>query len=125
MLVTDPQPCLAAYFVADEAIAPQDLAQHLSSQLPPYMVPQALMQLAQLPLTENGKIARQALPPPKGRRASLSRRRTSGRTLAWRCGAICCSGRISAWRTISSRWAAIPFWRSRPVTRSVSGWGSR
>lgn len=65
VLVTDPQPCLAAYFVADEAIAPQDLAQHLSSQLPPYMVPQALMQLAQLPLTENGKIARQALPPPK------------------------------------------------------------
>ncbi|MGQ1885313.1 amino acid adenylation domain-containing protein [Serratia marcescens] len=65
VLVTEPQPCLAAYFVADEAIAPQDLAQHLSSQLPPYMVPQALMQLAQLPLTENGKIARQALPPPK------------------------------------------------------------
>ncbi|MDI3196694.1 amino acid adenylation domain-containing protein [Serratia ureilytica] len=65
VLITDPQPCLAAYFVADEAIAPQDLAQHLSSQLPPYMVPQALMQLAQLPLTENGKIARQALPAPK------------------------------------------------------------
>ncbi|WP_411749983.1 non-ribosomal peptide synthetase [Serratia marcescens] len=69
VLVTDPQPCLAAYFVADEAIAPQDLAQHLSSQLPPYMVPQALMQLAQLPLTENGKIARQALPPPPKRTA--------------------------------------------------------
>lgn len=65
VLVTQPQPCLAAYYVADETIAPQALAQHLSSQLPPYMVPQALMQLAQLPLTENGKIARQALPQPE------------------------------------------------------------
>ncbi|CAI0695474.1 Tyrocidine synthase III [Serratia plymuthica] len=64
-LITQPQPYLAAYFVADEATDTRMLAQHLSSQLPQYMMPQAFIQLERLPLTENGKIGRQALPLPE------------------------------------------------------------
>ncbi|MEE4410184.1 MULTISPECIES: non-ribosomal peptide synthetase [unclassified Serratia (in: enterobacteria)] len=64
-LMTQPQPYLAAYFVADDATDTRALAQHLSGQLPQYMMPQAFIQLARLPLTENGKVARQALPQPE------------------------------------------------------------
>ncbi|MGI9436790.1 MAG: non-ribosomal peptide synthetase [Geminicoccaceae bacterium] len=41
------------------------LRKHLRSQLPPYMIPQYLVQLRQLPLTPNNKVDRRALPKPK------------------------------------------------------------
>ncbi|NQZ12829.1 MAG: non-ribosomal peptide synthetase, partial [Algicola sp.] len=40
------------------------LKQHLSAQLPAYMIPSAFVLLAQLPLTVNGKVDHQALPEP-------------------------------------------------------------
>ena len=63
---------LVAYVVGSAGIAstdfPQlsaDLKQHLTQTLPPYMVPTQFVELAQLPLTNNGKIDRQALPKPQ------------------------------------------------------------
>ncbi|MEZ4593225.1 MAG: amino acid adenylation domain-containing protein [Chloroflexota bacterium] len=59
---------LAAYLVANpEAEAPTvgDLRGFLKESLPDYMVPAAFMFLAALPLTNSGKINRQALPVPE------------------------------------------------------------
>ena len=61
---------LAAYFVVapdgsgDRAGLPDVLASHLQKRLPAYMIPQALVELAALPKTPNGKIDRKALPAP-------------------------------------------------------------
>jgi len=55
---------LAAYFTADNEIDIDALKAHLSSQLTAYMVPQAFVQLEEMPLTANGKIDKKALPDP-------------------------------------------------------------
>lgn len=55
---------LAAYYVANGAIAPGALKHFLSDQLPYYMVPSYFVQLDNIPLTPNGKTDRQALPDP-------------------------------------------------------------
>jgi amino acid adenylation domain-containing protein len=58
--------CLVAYFVADSKrnVTPTELRRHVRTKLPPYMVPEAFVQLAKLPLTANGKVDRALLPTP-------------------------------------------------------------
>lgn len=65
MLISHPQPYLAAYIVANEPVDIPALSQYLRSQLPQYMMPKAFVQIESMPLTENGKIARKALPVPQ------------------------------------------------------------
>jgi len=55
---------LAAYFTADKEIDIDELKTYISSKLTAYMVPQAFMQLEEMPLTANGKIDKKALPDP-------------------------------------------------------------
>jgi hypothetical protein len=52
---------LAAYFTADEQVDLGALKAHLGSCLTSYMVPQAYLQLDELPLTANGKVDKKAL----------------------------------------------------------------
>uniref|UniRef100_UPI0036DB750F condensation domain-containing protein n=1 Tax=Photorhabdus sp. RM322S TaxID=3342825 RepID=UPI0036DB750F len=56
---------LVAYVAADVAEElVNSLREHLSAQLPEYMVPSAFVRLDRFPLTPNGKLDRQALPAP-------------------------------------------------------------
>ena len=56
-------PGLVAYVVVDDP-KPAELAAHLASHLPDYMVPARWVRLEALPVTPNGKVDRNALPPP-------------------------------------------------------------
>jgi amino acid adenylation domain-containing protein/non-ribosomal peptide synthase protein (TIGR01720 family) len=66
---------LVAYVVAAPGGIPSiaELRRFLERELPPYMVPSAFMQLDALPLSPNGKIARDKLPSPDGGRPELDR----------------------------------------------------
>jgi amino acid adenylation domain-containing protein len=57
---------LVAYVVATDGQTPTvgELRRHLQEQLPDYMLPNAFVFLAELPLTNNGKVDRRALPAP-------------------------------------------------------------
>lgn len=63
---------LVAYVAAVPGTAPaaEDLREYLSSRLPDHLVPSAVVLLADLPVTPNGKVDRQALPAPEYRTSS-------------------------------------------------------
>ncbi|MGQ4389700.1 amino acid adenylation domain-containing protein [Streptomyces sp. SAS_270] len=63
---------LAAYLIPEQAagepeppLVPAQLREHLAEQLPPYMLPQNFTAIAEIPLTPNGKVNREALPAPQ------------------------------------------------------------
>lgn len=55
---------LVAYCAADSTLSASELRGFLAARLPFYMIPEALVILASMPLTPNGKIDRAALPKP-------------------------------------------------------------
>ena len=63
---------LVAYYTADDSLDSADLHAQLQARLPEYMVPTAWVQLDVLPLNNNGKVDRKALPAPT-QEAMLSR----------------------------------------------------
>ncbi len=56
---------LCGYFVAEDQVEKQNLTSFMQKYLTPYMVPSVLMQLEELPLTNNGKVNKRALPEPE------------------------------------------------------------
>lgn len=56
---------LCGYFVAESQVEKQNLTSFMQKYLTPYMVPSVLMQLPELPLTNNGKVNKRALPEPE------------------------------------------------------------
>ncbi|WP_392889447.1 amino acid adenylation domain-containing protein [Pseudomonas migulae] len=55
-------PRLVAYCVATTAVSSKELRDHVSKELPDYMVPALFVFLEAIPLTPNGKIDKRALP---------------------------------------------------------------
>jgi iturin family lipopeptide synthetase B len=55
---------LVAYYVAASPLDPVKLRDHLSSRLPPHMVPAAMIPVRGIPRTTAGKVDRAALPAP-------------------------------------------------------------
>ncbi|MBQ8092752.1 MAG: amino acid adenylation domain-containing protein, partial [Clostridia bacterium] len=54
--------CIVAYFTAEQSVDPGALKEHMAGYLTAYMMPSAMMQLDEMPLTANGKIDKKALP---------------------------------------------------------------
>ncbi|MEM9821011.1 MAG: AMP-binding protein [Bacteroidota bacterium] len=55
---------LVAYLVTEDKFEKQKLTQQLQRVLPEYMVPGLVVELSEMPLTQNGKIDKKALPDP-------------------------------------------------------------
>ncbi len=74
---------LVAYLVSDQeqSSSVSEIRALLKRRLPEYMVPAAFVMLEQLPLTENGKVDRRALPAPGEMRPDLEAAFAAPRTL--------------------------------------------
>src|SRR6185503_14197176 len=59
------EPRVVGYVVAAGEVSAATLREYLRGKLPEYMVPGAIVLLAELPLTANGKVDRRALPEPE------------------------------------------------------------
>ncbi len=55
---------VAAYVVSGETVDPAEFAAFIRERKPPYMVPEVVMQIDAIPLNQNGKVNRRALPEP-------------------------------------------------------------
>lgn len=55
---------IAAYFVAEKTIEPEEIASFIKKSRPSYMVPAFIMQVDSIPLTANGKVNFAKLPEP-------------------------------------------------------------
>ncbi|WP_140397831.1 non-ribosomal peptide synthetase, partial [Paenibacillus apiarius] len=60
---------LCAYIAGEREFAFVELREALGTVMPDYMIPSYFVQLGQLPVTQNGKVDRRALPKPDGARA--------------------------------------------------------
>lgn len=56
---------IAAYIVADEEISINKLNEFIISEKPPYMVPAVTMQIDKIPMNQNQKVNKKALPVPE------------------------------------------------------------
>jgi non-ribosomal peptide synthase protein (TIGR01720 family) len=57
---------LCAYIVAEKELTVVELRDYLGQALPEYMIPSYFVQLPKMPLNQNGKVDRKALPEPDG-----------------------------------------------------------
>ncbi len=61
---------IAAYIVADEQIDIEALNNFIMEEKPPYMVPSVTMQIERIPLNQNQKVNKKALPKPEKKAAA-------------------------------------------------------
>ena len=56
---------IAAYIVSDQSLDTSAVADFIRERKPPYMVPAVIMQIERIPLNQNQKVNRRALPAPE------------------------------------------------------------
>jgi amino acid adenylation domain-containing protein len=73
---------LVAYLVSkpEAELSTDELRQYLSEKLPDYMMPNSFVMLDSMPLTNNGKVDRKALPEPDTQRRELAESYVAPRT---------------------------------------------
>ncbi|WP_455714511.1 amino acid adenylation domain-containing protein, partial [Anaerosporobacter sp.] len=59
---------ICAYIVSEDEIDRKELQEEIAKELPSYMLPAYMMQIDQLPVTQNGKLDKKALPDITGAR---------------------------------------------------------
>lgn len=59
---SDNEPVLAAFVAGDSGLSSAHVSSWLKERLPVYMIPSVIMQIDNVPLTENGKVDKNALP---------------------------------------------------------------
>ncbi|MBQ9594148.1 MAG: AMP-binding protein, partial [Lachnospiraceae bacterium] len=84
---------LAAYVVSDSRVDTAALAAFIRERKPPYMVPAVTMQLDAIPLTQNQKVNKRALPMPQREDAGHEPPATEEERLAYDCVAEALSHR--------------------------------
>ncbi len=62
---------IAAYVVSDEKLDLEALRSFIGASKPPYMIPASLMQIDSIPLNQNQKVNKRALPAPRPREAEI------------------------------------------------------
>lgn len=60
---TEGYPYLVGYYCADAPTPPAQLRMFMADSLPEFMIPETLVHMERMPLTQSGKIDRRALPP--------------------------------------------------------------
>ena len=76
---------LAAYVVSSNPVDIPGLKEFILGKKPPYMVPAIIMQLKAIPLTQNHKVNKRALPLPKREATALEQPATEEEERAFRC----------------------------------------
>ncbi|WP_243467274.1 class I SAM-dependent methyltransferase [Acetivibrio straminisolvens] len=56
---------ICAYYVSDRELTVSELREYLLKELPSYMIPSYFVRLSHMPVTDNGKLDRKALPKPQ------------------------------------------------------------
>jgi tyrocidine synthetase-3 len=77
-LEADGEKYLCAYVVSEKELDMDDLRNHLSGNIPEYMIPSYFTRLERIPLTTNGKVDREALPKPQSPQAAETYEAPSG-----------------------------------------------
>lgn len=67
---------IAAYIVSDETVNIESLNAFIAERKPPYMVPEATMQIDKIPLNQNQKVNKKALPVPQKQSTDNSNKKT-------------------------------------------------
>lgn len=62
---------IAGYVVSKKQLDLEDLKAFIGSRKPPYMVPEAMMQLDRIPLNQNSKVNKRALPIPTRQKGEI------------------------------------------------------
>eukprot|EP00833_Pecoramyces_ruminatium_P001369 jgi/Orpsp1_1/1175401/evm.model.c7180000053703.1 len=61
----DGEKYLVGYYVSNNKIEVKDIKEYMRSKLPMYMIPNYYIKIDEIPLTNNGKLDRKALPDPR------------------------------------------------------------